>query len=110
MAKIFRTLALVMVLCGIGLADLGAREPVREQLPEYPALLKKMGIGGTVRVSAVVNPDGTVKSTKIQGGNPVLGELACGAVKKWKYAPASGASNEVVEMIFDSKLASVRVK
>lgn len=110
MPKILKILAVVIALCGLGLADLAAREPVREQLPEYPALLKKMGIGGTVRVSAIVNADGSVKSTKIQGGNPVLGELACGAVKKWKYAPASAASNEVVEMTFDSKLASVRVK
>jgi TonB family protein len=110
MAKMFKTLAVVIALCGLGVADLGAREPVREQLPEYPALLKKMGIGGIVRVSAVVNPDGTVKSTKIQGGNPVLGELACGAVKNWKYAPRSESSNEVVEITFDPKLASVRVK
>jgi TonB family protein len=110
MAKILKTLAVVIALCGLAMGELSAREPVREQLPEYPALLKKMGIGGIVRVSAVVNPDGTVKTTKVQGGNPILGELACGAVKKWKYAPANEASNEVVEMTFDSKLASVRVK
>lgn len=82
---------------------------LRETKPEYPALLKKMGIGGTVKLSAFVAPDGTVKKTKINGGNPMLAEIACAAVSKWKYAPAQ-ATIEPVEMTFDSKTASIDVK
>jgi TonB family protein len=95
---------------GLALAETTARQLLREQLPEYPAVLKKMGIGGTVRLNAVISADGNVKSAFVQGGNPVLGELACGAVRKWKYAPSSQVSSETVEVFFDSKLGIVRVK
>ena len=110
MNRITQTLMCVMLLAGLGLGEATERQLVREQLPEYPAVLKKMGIGGTVRVSALISADGSVKSAFVQGGNPVLGELACGAVKKWKYAPSLQASNETVEVFFDSKLGIVRVK
>ena len=109
MTKTIRTFTLAILICGAALAEVGQRQLVREQLPEYPALLKKMGIGGTVRLNALVAADGTVKSTRVEGGNPVLGELASGAVKKWKYA-AGAQSSEAVEIVFDAKLATVRVK
>jgi len=79
-------------------------------LPEYPAILKKLKIGGTVKLNALVAPDGTVKKTTIDGGNPVLAEVACNAVKKWKYAPASQETNVPVEITFDSQSAGVSVK
>ena len=110
MTKILQTIVLTVALVGAAIAQPADRQLVREQLPEYPSLLKKMGIGGTVKLSAIVAADGTVKKTKIDGGNPMLGEIACGAVKKWKYAPASQPSNEIVEMTFDAKTAGVRVK
>jgi TonB family protein len=110
MKKLLRMSALILALaCGV-LADPADRQLLREQLPEYPALLQKMGIGGTVKLSALVAADGTVKRAKIDGGNPMLGEIACGAVKKWKYAAASAPSNVLVEMVFDAKSATVRVK
>jgi TonB family protein len=102
--------AMLILLSSVGLAEAPERQVVREQLPDYPAMLKKMGIGGTVRVSALVAADGTVKNTKVDGGNPVLAEFASSALKKWKYAPAAQQSSESVEFTFDSKLATVRVK
>ena len=110
MNKSLRILTTALLLSGLALAEVSERQLVREQLPEYPSVLKKMGIGGTVRLNALVSADGTVKSTSMQGGNPVLGELASGAVKKWKYAPSSQSSNENLEIVFDSKLGIVRVK
>ena len=110
MKKFLRTSALILALTCGALAESADRQLIREQLPEYPALLKKIGIGGTVKLSALVAADGTVKSARIDGGNPMLGEVACGAVKKWKYASASAPSNVLVEMIFDAKSATVRVK
>ena len=110
MAKIVHTLALLLALGCAALAEPADRQLVREQLPEYPALLKKMGIGGTVKLSAVIGADGTVKKTTINGGNPMLGEIACGAVKKWKYAPASESTIMPVEMTFDAKSSTVRAK
>jgi TonB family protein len=99
-----------LMLIGIAIAQSAERPIVKEQLPEYPPLLKKMGIGGTVKLSALVAADGTVKKTKMDGGNPMLGEVACSAVKKWKYAPAAQATSVPVEMVFEAKTASVSVK
>ena len=110
MARVIRIVAVAVVLCSMALAEGSERQVVREQLPEYPVMLKKMGIGGTVRISALVAADGSVKGTKVDGGNPMLAELASNAVKKWKYAAASEQSSESIEFNFDAKLATVRVK
>jgi len=101
---------MALILIGAAAAQPADRQVLKQQIPEYPALLKKMGIGGTVKLSALVAADGTVKMTKINGGNPMLGEIACMAVSKWKFAPASQQTNVPIEMIFDSKSASVSVK
>ena len=53
--------------------------------PVYPELAKKMHIRGIVRVETVVRPNGTVKSTRILGGNPVLADAAQDAVGKRKF-------------------------
>jgi len=55
--------------------------------PEYPADLKKIRIGGMVRVDATISPSGIVEDATVAGGNPILAEAAIKAVKQWKYAP-----------------------
>lgn len=110
MKKLFRISVLIFTLSGALLAESVDRAILKQQTPEYPAILKKLGIGGTVKLSALVAPDGSVKKTKIAGGNPMLGEIACVAVSKWKYATASQPSNQPIEMTFDAKTASVTVK
>jgi TonB family protein len=110
MRKFIQVLIIAVTLAGTALAQPAERQPVVQSVPEYPALLKKLGIGGTVKLNAVVAADGSVKKTKIDGGNPMLAEVACAAVSKWKYSPASEASTVPVEMTFDSKSASVRIK
>ena len=64
-----------------------ARKIVYRIEPEYPAELKRIGIGGYVRVEATISPNGAVEDATIAGGNPILAEAAVKAVKKWKYAP-----------------------
>ena len=64
-----------------------ARKLIYRVEPEYPADLKRIGIGGYVRVEATISPSGAVEDATIAGGNPVLAEAAVKAVKKWKYAP-----------------------
>ena len=71
--------------------------------PIYPELAKKMRIAGTVKVEAVVRPNGTVKSTRILGGNPVLIEAASDAVKKWKFQTAPNETTEVVQLTFEKE-------
>jgi len=55
--------------------------------PEYPADLKRIRIGGLVRVDATISPSGAVEDATVAGGNPILAEAAVKAVKQWKYAP-----------------------
>ena len=71
--------------------------------PAYPELAKKMHIRGTVKVEAGVRPNGTVKSTRILGGNPVLIEAASDAVKQWKFAPGAVETTEVVQLSFEAQ-------
>jgi len=68
----------------------------------YPDLAKKMHIHGAVRVEAVVRPNGTVKSTRVLGGNPVLVDAAQDAVSKWKFEPAQAETTEVVQLVFEN--------
>jgi TonB family protein len=68
--------------------------------PHYPDLARKMSIGGTVKVFAIVAPDGKVKSVEPAGGHPVLIEAARQAISEWKFAPASTESKELIELHF----------
>jgi len=69
--------------------------------PIYPDLARKMHIHGTVKVEAVVRPNGQVKTTRVLGGNPVLVDAAVDAVGKWKFEPAQAETTEVVQLTFD---------
>jgi TonB family protein len=69
--------------------------------PEYPETLKRLFIGGIVRVETVVGPDGTVQNTKLLGGNPILGQAAIKAIKQWKYAPSGSKDTLVVRLDFN---------
>ncbi|HXJ87701.1 MAG TPA: energy transducer TonB [Candidatus Binatia bacterium] len=71
--------------------------------PVYPELAKKMHIHGVVRVEAIVRPNGSVKSTRVLGGNPVLVEAAQDAVGKWKFEAAQGETTEVVQLAFEGQ-------
>ena len=75
------------------------RRITRQVAPVYPDVAKKINLGGTVKVIAVVGADGDVKSVEPVGGSPVLLKAAQDAVAKWKYAPG-GESRESVELHF----------
>ena len=68
--------------------------------PQYPTLARTMNIRGSVRVVALVAPNGTVKSVEVKGGHPVLAEAAQNALRQWKFEPASKETYEIVEMRF----------
>jgi protein TonB len=77
------------------------RKVISRVEPEYPDALKKLYIGGVVRVEVQVAPNGTVKSTKLLGGSPILGQSTMKAVKQWKYAPAATEETLTVKLEFD---------
>jgi len=68
--------------------------------PVYPDLARRMSITGTVKLSVVVAPNGTVKSTKLVGGHPLLVNAAMDAIKKWKFEPGPDESTGIVEFKF----------
>jgi periplasmic protein TonB len=77
------------------------RKVISRVEPEYPDALKKLYIGGVVRVEVQVAPNGTVKSTKLLGGSPILGQSTMKAIKQWKYAPAAAEETLTVKLEFD---------
>ncbi|MBV8050232.1 MAG: TonB family protein [Acidobacteriaceae bacterium] len=74
--------------------------------PVYPELAKRMSISGVVKVQVVVAQNGTVKSTKIVGGHPLLVNAATDAIKKWKFEPAGEETIGIVEFKFDPNVAT----
>jgi TonB family protein len=77
------------------------RKVIKRVVPEYPDALRRLYIGGVVRVEVLVNANGTVKSTKLLGGSPILGQSTMKAIMQWKYAPAATESTVTVKVEFD---------
>lgn len=68
--------------------------------PVYPEIARRMNISGVVKLVVVVSPNGSVKTTKVMGGHPLLVTAAEDAVKKWKFEPSSQEDSGVVEFTF----------
>jgi len=75
------------------------RGVVRRVEPRYPELAKKMNLGGTVKVIAVIAPDGKVTKVQPVGGSPLLVEAAQSAISQWKFT-AGPESQETIELHF----------
>jgi TonB family protein len=76
------------------------RKIVSKVVPVYPELANKMQIRGTVKVEALVAPNGKVKFTQVIGGSPLLARAAVDAIEKWKWGPASQETKELIELNF----------
>jgi TonB family protein len=98
--KLLSGLLLVLCLCVSVRAQEG-RRVLKQVEPEYPRVLKKMEIGGTVRLKVIIKADGTVQSTDVLGGNPILAAEAQKAVAQWKFAPGPAATTAEVKLLFD---------
>ena len=77
------------------------RKLVTRVEPDYPPVLRMRQIGGTVKLEVTIAPGGSVESTKVLGGNPILAESAVPAVKKWRYAAAEAATTTIVSLEFN---------
>ena len=71
--------------------------------PEYPDTLKRLLIGGTVRLQITVSPGGVVDKAEELGGNPILVASAITAVKQWVYAAGHSRTKMEVSILFDPK-------
>jgi TonB family protein len=76
----------------------GERKLITRIEPNYPDTLKQLKIGGTVRLRVSISAQGNVEQVELLGGNPILGEAAAFAVKKWVYA--AGRSRTFAEVSF----------
>ncbi len=79
------------------------RKIVQQVIPRYPEIARRINLAGTVKVTAVVAPDGKVTAVQPVGGNPVLLQAAQDAVSQWRFAPAAGESRQVIELHFNPK-------
>jgi TonB family protein len=104
------------ILAGAVLAAAGAglwaaqevttsRKVVKSVAAQYPSVLKRRGIGGTVKLRVLVNPNGTVKDAQILGGNPILSDCAAKAVKQWVFASADKEESIEISVGFDPNSA-----
>jgi len=76
------------------------RKVVSKISPQYPTLARDIHIGGTVRVEAVVAPNGHVRTVEIVGGHPLLAQAAAHAVSQWRWEPAKSESRQLIELTF----------
>lgn len=76
------------------------RKLVYKVAPKYPRELKQNEIGGVVRLSVSINPNGSVGKITPIGGNPILVDAAAVAVKQWKYLPSDHPTTTEVQLDF----------
>jgi TonB family protein len=81
--------------------DTSNRTLITRVEPDYPETLQRLYIGGIVRLELTISANGNVQNSTLLGGNPILGQSAMTAVKKWKYAPAPSRTVTQVRFTFD---------
>jgi len=79
----------------------GSRQVVTRVTPQYPSLARGMKLQGSMKVEAVVAPDGSARTVAIKGGHPLLAQAAHDAVQKWKWVPAPAETRELIEIKFN---------
>ena len=100
------TLALALVVPALTAPAQAQEETTRKVKsrvdPLYPELARKMRISGTVKLQLVIAKDGTVKSTKVIGGPPLLIDASVDAVKRWKFEEAKDETTQPVEFKYNN--------
>ncbi len=71
-----------------GLPD-GSATPLERANPVYPEDAKKQRIGGWVKLSFTISPNGKVTNVRVVDANPanIFNQAALDAVRSWKYRP-----------------------
>jgi TonB family protein len=97
----FSLVALLVFIC-IGLPSIAEDRKVQKRVqPIYPELAKRMHVGGVVRISVTVAPDGSVTDAKTITGNKMLSGAAEEAVKKWRFVAAETSSTVNIDINFE---------
>ncbi len=93
-------LALYLALGSVPAVQAEGRKAVKVEQPEYPAVLKRMGIGGTVVLHVTVLANGSVANVEVASGNQILAESATKAVMKWKFPSGPETTQETIALEF----------
>jgi TonB family protein len=93
--------ALLALVC-VSLACPAENRKVEKRVqPIYPEIAKRMHVGGLVRVSVTVAPDGSVTDARAVNGNKMLTLAAEEAVKKWKFVATDAQSTVDIDINFE---------
>jgi protein TonB len=57
--------------------------------PVYPQMARTQRVSGDVTIDALIDVNGRVSATRVISGPTLLHEAAMGAVRQWKYQPAT---------------------
>jgi protein TonB len=63
--------------------------------PEYPAMARKMKLGGSVQVDVFIDTEGKVDKVQVVRGNPLLTSAAVTALKRWTFLPFTSEGKAV---------------
>src|SRR5215475_5181200 len=95
-------LLILLTLVCLSLPCLAEERKVQKRVqPVYPELAKRMRIGGVVRISVTIAPDGSVTEVKGVSGNKMLSVAAEDAVKKWKFVASDTQSTITIDINFE---------
>jgi protein TonB len=70
---------------------------LKKVTPVYPQMAAVSHLQGTVRLTALIAKDGTVKNVQLVTGPSLLAKAAIDAVKQWVYQPTV-LNGEAVEV------------
>ena len=106
-SAVLATVALTAAMAVLHPLPLHAQEELTRKVktkvaPVYPDIARRMNITGTVKVLVVVAPNGSLKSSKVVGGHPLLVTAAMDALKRWKFEAAPEESQGIVEFKFQA--------
>jgi len=96
---------MVLVAASAGLSAAqevtSSRKVLKTVAAQYPSVLKRRGIGGTVKLRVLVHPNGAVKDVQVLGGNPILSDCAVKAVKQWVFVASEKEESIEISVGFD---------
>jgi protein TonB len=72
---------------------------IHREAPVYPQEARARRIIGTVRVEAVVDKQGNVINPRVIQGHKIFWDAALGAVKGWKFKPATAQGQPVEQTV-----------
>jgi len=67
--------------------DVQAPRKLRNVMPAYPDLAKRMGLQGVVVIECTIDVQGHIADARVLSGNPLLAPAAKEAVSQWTFVP-----------------------